>query len=49
MQLRQQIISQQAADKQAIMAQWFDNLMEGIQRNLLSKNRDKWVGVRYTY
>jgi len=40
-QLRQQVISQQVADKQPIMNQWFDNLMEGIQPNLLTKNRDK--------
>ncbi|KAF2366896.1 Armadillo-type fold [Trinorchestia longiramus] len=42
-QLRQQIISQQAADKQSVMAQWFDSLMEGIQPNLLTKNRDKFT------
>lgn len=40
-QLRQNIIQQQPPDKQASMAQWFDNLMEGIERNLLTKNRDR--------
>ncbi|XP_076033625.1 ran-binding protein 16 isoform X1 [Oratosquilla oratoria] len=42
-QLRQQIISQQAPDKEAAMAQWFENLMEGIEPNLLTKNRDKFT------
>lgn len=42
-QLRQQIISQQAPDKQNAMSQWFDNLMEGIEPNLLTKNRDKFT------
>ncbi|XP_037791667.1 exportin-7-like isoform X1 [Penaeus monodon] len=42
-QLRQQIISQQAPDKQGAMAQWFDSLMEGIEPNLLTKNRDKFT------
>ena len=40
-QLRQTIIQQQPPDKQTSMAQWFDNLMEGIERNLLTKNRDR--------
>uniref|UniRef100_A0A6A7FXJ8 Exportin-7-A-like n=2 Tax=Hirondellea gigas TaxID=1518452 RepID=A0A6A7FXJ8_9CRUS len=42
-QLRQQIISQQAADKQTMMAHFFENLMEGIQPHLQSKNRDKFT------
>ena len=42
-QLRQSIVSQQPSDKQSAMAQWFDNLMEGIERNLLTKNRDRFV------
>jgi len=25
------------------MAQWFENLMDGIERNLLTKNRDRLV------
>ncbi|CAD1475136.1 unnamed protein product, partial [Heterotrigona itama] len=39
-QLRENIIRSQSVDKQATMAQWFENLMEGIERNLLTKNRD---------
>lgn len=39
--LRSQIIQSQALDKQPSMALWFDNLMEGIERNLLTKNRDR--------
>lgn len=42
-QLRQSIVGQQPSDKQSSMAQWFDNLMEGIERNLLTKNRDRFV------
>ncbi|XP_076259646.1 ran-binding protein 16 isoform X2 [Rhynchophorus ferrugineus] len=41
--LRENIIRNQATDKQAAMAQWFDNLMEGIERNLLTKNRDRFT------
>lgn len=40
-QLRDQIIQGQPAAKQASMANWFKNLMEGIERNLLTKNRDR--------
>ena len=39
--LRSSIIQSQPLDKQASMALWFDNLMEGIERNLLTKNRDR--------
>lgn len=42
-QLRQQLISSQPPDKQAVMAQWFDNLMRGVERNLLTKNRDRFT------
>ncbi|RWS05952.1 exportin-7-like protein [Dinothrombium tinctorium] len=42
-QLRQSIIQAQPPDKQAAMAQWFDDLMEGIERNLLTKNRDRFT------
>lgn len=41
-QLRQSIISQQPIDKQVNMKQLFDNLMHGIERNLLAKNRDRY-------
>ena len=36
-----QIIQSQPAEKQANMATWFQNLMEGIDQNLLTKNRDR--------
>ncbi|KAL1122988.1 hypothetical protein AAG570_003312, partial [Ranatra chinensis] len=42
-QLRDSIVRSQPADKQAAMAQWFDNLMDGIERNLLTKNRDRFT------
>ena len=42
-QLRSQVIQAQAADVQAAMAQWFENLMDGIERNLLTKNRDRFT------
>jgi len=42
-QLRENIIRSQPPDKQAAMAQWFENLMDGIERNLLTKNRDRLV------
>lgn len=42
-QLRQNIISQQPLEKQTTMNQLFDGLMSGIERNLLSKNRDRFV------
>lgn len=41
-QMRQSIIRSQPPDKQAAMAQWFENLMDGIERNLLTKNRDRY-------
>jgi exportin-7 len=41
-QVRDNIIRSQSVDKQAAMAQWFDNLMNGIERNLLTKNRDRY-------
>ena len=42
-QLRDQLISSQPASKQTSMATWFKNLMEGIERNLLTKNRDRFT------
>ena len=39
-QLRENLIRSQP-EKQEAMAQWFDNLMEGLERNLLTKNRDR--------
>lgn len=41
-QMRENIIRSQPPDKQAAMAQWFENLMDGIERNLLTKNRDRY-------
>ncbi|XP_071044353.1 exportin-7 isoform X2 [Parasteatoda tepidariorum] len=41
--LRQNIISNQLPEKQCVMAQWFDSLMEGIERNLQTKNRERWL------
>ena len=38
-----QIIQSQPASKQSSMATWFKNLMEGVERNLLTKNRDKFT------
>ncbi|XP_014218065.1 exportin-7 isoform X2 [Copidosoma floridanum] len=42
-QLRGNIIRNQPVDKQASMVQWFENLMDGIERNLLTKNRDRFT------
>ena len=41
--LRDQIISSQPADKRGAMMTWFENLMDGIERNLLTKNRDRFT------
>lgn len=41
--LRDQIISTQAPDKRGPMMGWFEALMEGIERNLLTKNRDRFT------
>jgi exportin-7 len=41
--LREDIVSTQPVDKQAAMVQCFDNLMDGIDRTLLTKNRDKFT------
>ncbi|KAK2709562.1 hypothetical protein QYM36_013288 [Artemia franciscana] len=40
-QLRNTIISSQPPDKQSLMAQGFENLMDGIESNLMAKNRDR--------
>lgn len=40
-QLRENIIRSQPVDKQAAMAVCFENLMDGIERNLVTKNRDR--------
>ncbi|KAK6635129.1 Exportin 7 [Polyplax serrata] len=41
--LREQIIRNQPVDKQAAMLQWFESLMDGIERNLQTKNRDRFT------
>ncbi|XP_060604621.1 exportin-7-like [Ruditapes philippinarum] len=41
--LRESIISSQPQDKQPTMAQCFDSLMEGIERSLVTKNRDRFT------
>ncbi|XP_063391153.1 exportin-7-A-like [Cydia fagiglandana] len=39
--IRAEMIAQQPRDKQPQLAQWFSGLMQGIEPNLLTKNRDK--------
>ena len=41
--LRDQVISSQPTDKRGAMMTWFENLMDGIERNLLTKNRDRFT------
>ena len=43
-----QVIQSQPTAKQSSMATWFKNLMEGIERNLLTKNRDRYI-IYYIY
>uniref|UniRef100_A0A915KAD7 Uncharacterized protein n=1 Tax=Romanomermis culicivorax TaxID=13658 RepID=A0A915KAD7_ROMCU len=42
-QLKNQIISAQATEKQATLANCFNSLMDGIERNLSSKNKDRFT------
>lgn len=39
-------MNSQPPEKQQAMHLCFENLMEGIERNLLTKNRDRWVPAR---
>jgi exportin-7 len=39
--LRNSIVNSQPPEKQQAMHLCFENLMEGIERNLLTKNRDR--------
>lgn len=39
--LKESIIRSQTEEKQPMMVQLFINLMDGIERNLLMKNRDR--------
>jgi exportin-7 len=41
--LRENIISSLPVDKQSAMVQCFTNLMDGIDRTLLTKNRDRFT------
>ncbi|XP_023345621.1 exportin-7 [Eurytemora carolleeae] len=41
--LRDQIIQTQILEKRGVMMSWFENLMDGIERNLLTKNRDRFT------
>lgn len=41
--LRNSIVNSQPPEKQQAMHLCFENLMEGIERNLLTKNRDRSV------
>lgn len=42
-QLKAQLIAGQSVDKQQPIACYFDSLMDGIERNLTTKNKDKFV------
>lgn len=47
--LRQNIITSQPTEKQSAMAQCFESLMEGIDRTLLTKNRDRYVTIPHSF
>ncbi|XP_044300171.1 ran-binding protein 17-like [Varanus komodoensis] len=42
-ELRASLINSQPADKQEVLHQCFRNLMEGVEQNLLIKNRDRFT------
>lgn len=42
-ELRQNMVRSQPTEKQAGMALCFDNLMDGVERSLLTKNRDRFT------
>lgn len=44
--LRNSIVNSQPPEKQQAMHLCFENLMEGIERNLLTKNRDRSVWAK---
>lgn len=46
-ELRRNIISQQPIEKQTTMNRLFDYLMRDIERNLLAKNRDRYVNQKH--
>ena len=39
--LRERVVSMQPLERQSAMMVCFDNLMDGIERNLQPRNRDK--------
>ncbi|XP_044573310.1 ran-binding protein 16 isoform X3 [Drosophila ananassae] len=41
--LKNKIINGQPVEKQPAMVQWFDDLMRGIERNVTSKNKEKFT------
>lgn len=45
--LKENIILAQPPEKQPTMIQWFNNLMDGIERNLLMKNRDRYQNQEF--
>ncbi|CAG0919166.1 unnamed protein product [Notodromas monacha] len=42
-ELRSEIIGNQPVERQAMLSTCFDNLMDGVERNLLTKNRDRFT------
>lgn len=42
-QLRENVIRMQPVERQPLMDQWFEKLMEGVDRNLLTKNRNRFT------
>lgn len=42
-QLRENVIRMQPIERQSMMEQWFEHLMEGVDRNLLTKNRNRFT------
>lgn len=42
-QLRENVIRMQPVERQSMMDQWFEKLMEGVDRNLLTKNRNRFT------
>ncbi|XP_033169324.1 ran-binding protein 16 isoform X2 [Drosophila mauritiana] len=47
--LKDRIICAQPIEKQQTMAQWFDDLMVGIERNVSSKNKEKFTQNMSTF
>ena len=48
-ELRSSLVSSQPLETQQAMHLCFENLMEGIERNLLTKNRDRWALRRLSH